>query len=283
MSEGGCAPAKSTSALTLMVLIPYGTTCYNDAPAWGTRLILLANIAVFAAARLGVIDPEAWIQDWQDPLRPALIGASFLHLEWLHLVPNLLYLWVLGRIVEGAIGTLSFLLLSLAIILGANGLEAAVLFGESGGSLGASGLAFGWLAAAFLVAPRSKVHCFVVLFLPLIYRPSLVKMPLVGFTALILGIEVAKAAFTGFEPSSAFLHVAGATIGALLSYLGLKLRWLDAGDWDLFSLQDRKDRAPAKLLAKSARKRASKVTRCSACGRVKPPRVTSCVYCGSRW
>lgn len=261
-----------------MLLIPYGTTCYNEAPPWGTRLILIANIAVFAAVHLGAIEPEAWIQDWQEPFSPALIGSAFLHLAWLHLIPNLLYLWVLGRILEGTIGTRSFLVLSLSIILVANGLEAAVLYGQTGGSFGASGLAFGWLASAFLIAPQSKVHC---LFL-LIYRPSLIRMPLVGFTALILGIEVGIAALTGFHPSSAFLHVAGATAGALFAYLGLKLHWLDTGGWDWLTLQHRKDHAPARILAKNDRDRRSKATRCSSCGRVRPPKARRCVYCGAR-
>jgi membrane associated rhomboid family serine protease len=259
------------------MFLPYGTTCYNDAPPWGTRLILLLNIAVFATVRFEVIDADAWIQYWQDPIHFSLIVSAFLHFEWVHLVTNLLYLWVLGRIVEGAIGTRPFLLLCSVIVLGANCLEAVVLYGREGGSYGASGLAFGLLAAAFLLAPRSKVHCFIMI----LYRPKLFKMSLGGFVALVIGLECLKLAMIQFPPSSALLHINGVVVGALVAYVCLKLGWLDAGGWDRLSLRERETPGPPHLTAQGSHGSHPTAKKCPSCGRPRSAKAPRCIYCGT--
>lgn len=238
----------------------------------------MANIAFFAAVRTQWIDGEAWVQDWQDPLGFSLVGSAFLQFEWLHLVPNLIYLWVLGKIVEGTTGTGPFLLLCLGIILGANGMEAAILHGREGGSYGASGLAFGLLAAAFLIAPRSKVHCFFGLH-PL--RPKRIEVSLGAFAAFIIGIELFKALRVGFQPSSALLHVLGVAAGGPLAYLCLKFEWLDAGGWDWLSLEQRAAPTPPRLTVMDPRDSKPKAPKCNSCGRPRSLLASRCIYCGA--
>ena len=260
-----------------MLLLPYGTTCYKETPAWGTRWLLVANAIVFAGVFVGLFDPGNWVQLWRRPLHPSLVGSAFLHLDRIHLLSNLAYLWIVGRIVEGTIGMRSFLLLSFGIILGANVAEAVILCDRDGGSYGASGLACGLLTAAFLLAPRSRVHCIILFFHPIRF-----SMPLGGFAALILGIELLFAAVTGFEPSSAFLHVTGATVGVLLAFLGLKRGWWDSGGWDWLSLQRRSEHPPSLTLERAEEAGEVRVSRCTWCGRPRPSQAKPCRYCGTK-
>jgi membrane associated rhomboid family serine protease len=128
-------------------------------PVWPAVLILigLASLIVFALQLLGGDNDTTWLdrmafiparvmsilaEPWvywfqADALR--LITALFLHLDWLHLIGNLAYLWVFGITVERAVGHWRFLFLF--IILG--GLANAVVAWQLADSvrpvIGASG------------------------------------------------------------------------------------------------------------------------------------------------
>jgi membrane associated rhomboid family serine protease len=264
------------------MFIPYGTTCYSDTPPYGTRLILLLNVIVYTLVSRGVLDSELLAMNWESPSLFTMVSSTFLQVGFLHLASNLVYLWLLGRIVEGAIGTVPFLVLCTCIMLGANSLEAAVLHGQVGGSLGASGLVFGLLTAAFLVSPRAQIHCFYMFF----YHARRVAIPLMLFAAIMILLELVDGLMDKFEVSSATLHMAGAGSGALFAFAGLKLGLIDAGGWDWFSLRDREEPEPfgltlgaAAAIASQTRSQAESKT-CSSCGKRRKAEAACCPYCG---
>jgi membrane associated rhomboid family serine protease len=86
---------------------------------------------------LFVTEPYGWYR---------LVTSGFLHFGLVHIGLNMFFLYVLGPMLEPALGRVRFLLLYLASLLG--GSLGVVLFDSGGISAGASGAVFGLMAAA---------------------------------------------------------------------------------------------------------------------------------------
>lgn len=80
-----------------------------------------------------------------------LVTGGFLHYNVLHILLNMLALFVGGRLVEPAIGTRRFLALYFASLL-AGSFGALVVSGPDAFTVGASGAIFGVFGAAFVIA-----------------------------------------------------------------------------------------------------------------------------------
>ncbi|MGQ0629953.1 MAG: rhomboid family intramembrane serine protease [Sporichthyaceae bacterium] len=82
-----------------------------------------------------------------------LISAAFLHEQTLHLLLNMLVLWLFGRPLEAQLGRSRFVATYLACALG--GSTASYLFNDPRtGSLGASGAVFGLIGALLVIERR---------------------------------------------------------------------------------------------------------------------------------
>ena len=82
-----------------------------------------------------------------------LITSMFLHYGLLHLLMNMWALWVLGRLLETALGPVRFL--ALYLLSGLGGSVAVYLIADPrGATAGASGAIFGLFAALFVVLRR---------------------------------------------------------------------------------------------------------------------------------
>jgi membrane associated rhomboid family serine protease len=83
-----------------------------------------------------VTQPDGWYR---------LITSGFLHFGMIHIALNMYFLYVLGPMLEPALGRVRFLLLYVASLLG--GSLGVVLLDNAGISAGASGAVFGLMAA----------------------------------------------------------------------------------------------------------------------------------------
>jgi membrane associated rhomboid family serine protease len=79
-----------------------------------------------------------------------LLTSGFLHDGFLHILFNMFFLWVMGRMLEPAIGRLNFVLVYFASLLA--GSFGALLFEPLAGTVGASGACFGILGALMVIA-----------------------------------------------------------------------------------------------------------------------------------
>jgi membrane associated rhomboid family serine protease len=96
-----------------------------------------------ALSRVAVADGEWW----------RLVTAGFLHAGFFHIFFNMFALWVLGGMLEPAIGRLRFgLIYAVSLLAGSCG---ALVAQPHGDTVGASGAIFGLMAAA-LVVMRSR-------------------------------------------------------------------------------------------------------------------------------
>lgn len=155
---------------------------YDDSPLGRARLpvvtwgLMALNIVVFLlmlasdeARQLAIIRgygvvPEALVRSLanRDPWPLVTVVTSmFVHAGWVHIVGNMVYLWVFGDDIEDALGRLRFLLFYLL-----SGIAAVLAFvtltpPTSVPLVGASGAISGVLAAYLMLRPCAKVAVFV--------------------------------------------------------------------------------------------------------------------------
>lgn len=120
-----------------------------------------------------------------DPSLTTLFTAMFLHGGWLHLLGNMLFLWIYGDNVEHRLGRIGFLLAYLGCGVAATVFFAIFIPGSSVPMVGASGAISGVLGFYYLWFPRNQVKVLIFLF-PLVMNTFLLPARLVlGFYLLI--------------------------------------------------------------------------------------------------
>ncbi|CAN5644234.1 rhomboid family intramembrane serine protease [soil metagenome] len=148
------------------------------------------------------------------PVYLAVLTAMFLHAGWLHLLGNMLYLWIFGNNVEDRFGHLGYLAFYLA-----SGIIATVIFAvpnlaSPATLVGASGAIAGVLGSYLVLFPAARVTVLV---------PFLFFLPLALPAVIVLGLwfvlqlgEVRVTSMTG--GGVAYLaHVAGFLAGMVLT------------------------------------------------------------------
>jgi hypothetical protein len=103
--------------------------------------------------------------------------SIFLHGGWLHLIGNMLYLWIFGDNVEDKMGHGRFFLFYIMCGLGASLLHCYVNPASPVPTIGASGAIAGVLGSYFLLFPKSKV----VTLVPIFFFFTFIEIPAVVF------------------------------------------------------------------------------------------------------
>ncbi|RKX28656.1 MAG: rhomboid family intramembrane serine protease [Candidatus Zixiibacteriota bacterium] len=93
-----------------------------------------------------------------------VFSSMFMHGGWIHLIGNMLFLWIYGNNVEDYFGRVKFIIFYLVSGLAAIGLY--TLFGPNSQIplVGASGAIAGLMGAYIVLHPRAKITCLVVFF-----------------------------------------------------------------------------------------------------------------------
>lgn len=106
-----------------------------------------------------------------------LFTFMFLHSGWLHIIGNMLYLYIFGDNVEDRVGHFKYLIFYLITGLAAAFSQALADLHSTIPMIGASGAIAGVLGAYILYFPRSKV----VTLLPIFFFIQIVEIPAVAF------------------------------------------------------------------------------------------------------
>lgn len=154
-----------------------------------------------------------------EPVR--MFGAMFLHGGIGHLIGNMIFLALLGLLVEGALGPWLFLALYLAGGLGGQLVSLAFRWGEHGNALGASGAIAALIGAYCVLWGLRKVRVFYWFFVVFDY----VRVPAIALLPFWIGWEIFnlvgnRGAHVGFDA-----HAGGMICGALLAVGVRKLGW----------------------------------------------------------
>jgi rhomboid family protein len=142
--------------------------------------LIVLNLAAFVF-ELTLTDRElqAFVQSYgvvpADLTWPSIVTSMFLHGGWLHVLGNMLYLWIFGDNVEDRMGHGRFLLFYLGCGAAASLGQAALTPSSVVPMVGASGAIAGVMGAYFVLFPQSRVltAVFIVFFMDLIEIPAI--------------------------------------------------------------------------------------------------------------
>ena len=190
-----------------------------------TYVLIALNVLVFL---LELSSGDAFINRWAfvpsrflaDPVGdfPTLLASMFMHASWVHLLGNMLYLWIFGDNVEDRLGHGMYTVFYILCGLAATFAQLAFSMGSNIPNLGASGAIAGVLGAYIMMFPRTRVSV-------------LMGRQVVPMSALIvIGFWIVIQIFSGigsFTASSqtegggvAYMaHIGGFVAGVILTFL----------------------------------------------------------------
>ena len=219
-------------------MIPFSDSNPTRGPAIVNRLLLFVNILVWLyivslQRTPGALEAfyDRYAFDWSRFTADLASGAwsvntfvplfthMFLHGGWLHIIGNMLYLWVFGDNVEERLGRGTYLLFYLLC-----GVVAAVGQGivSPGPMLGASGAIAGVLAAYLVLFPgaRVKTLIFLGIFITVLQLPAII---VIGFFIVIQLLDAfASLRLPGHAASDQvayFAHLFGFFAGLVLVFV----------------------------------------------------------------
>ena len=168
---------------------------------------------------------EAFIQQWAFVPRrflanpggdfPTLFTSMFMHAGWLHLLGNMLYLWIFGDNVEDRFGHVKFTIFYLLCGIAATFAQLAFSSGSNIPNLGASGAIAGVLGAYILLFPKTRVN--VLMGRGVIPMPALAVIGLWIVLQFVSGIgSISNTAESGGVAYMA--HIGGFIAGFVLTF-----------------------------------------------------------------
>ena len=145
-----------------------------------------------------------------------LVTHMFLHGGWLHVIGNVLYLWIFGDNVEDRFGSAQFLIFYLLC-----GIVAAIGQGliAPAPMVGASGAIAGVLAAYLVLSPTARVSTLVFLgfFITIVELPALIVIGMFIVLQIVEGVaELRVAGHAATQQVAYFAHICGFAAGLLL-------------------------------------------------------------------
>jgi len=145
--------------------------------------------------------------------------SMFLHGGWLHLLGNMLFLFVFGRSVEDRFGHFPFLLLYLVSGIAAALAQIVVNSGSRVPTIGASGAIAGVLGAYFVCYPRARITTLIPLFI-FFWTVEIPAILLLGYWFLIqflVGLQMLSIQTATAGGVAWWAHIVGFVTGALLA------------------------------------------------------------------
>lgn len=212
-------------------MFPIGDTDVREAgPGLWTVILVLLNVGVFAVQitllrpglteffnRYGVV-PSRLVEGEQ---LYSVFTSMFIHGGWVHLITNMLFLWVFGDNVEAALGRIVYPLFYLGGGVAAMAAHVLVNPGSDLPSVGASGAIGALLGAYIVMFPRAQVKVLLLLgFFVVVRRITAVVFLGVWFAMQFLtglaslGVETAEAGGV-----AVWAHIGGFLFGVVIGFL----------------------------------------------------------------
>lgn len=200
--------------------------------------LLTANIAVFILQLISPLNPRQVVYAYGaiphfiisfstvQPIHPFLtvFTSMFMHGGLLHLVTNMLYLWIFGDNIEDTLGHIRFILFYFLCGIAAAYSHAITDPSSMLPMIGASGAVAGTLGAYLLLFPRARVHTLIFFG----FFVQIVRLPAV----LVIGLWIVIQFINGIlstdpvEQSGIawFAHIGGFICGVIIIKLLFKSR-----------------------------------------------------------
>ncbi len=147
-----------------------------------------------------------------------LFASMFMHGGWMHIIGNMVYLWIFGDNVEDRMGRVKFVIFYLLCGLAASGAHILSNVNSRVPSIGASGAIAGVLGAYIVLYPRARVLVLVPIFIflqfleiPAIFFIGFWFLQNFFYGAISLGAESAQTSGTAW-----WAHIGGFVAGLVM-------------------------------------------------------------------
>ena len=215
-------------------MIPYGDTVKTKRPPWVNISLIVINVAIFIYImyvekaprffinKYGFIPKEFFYAGWTAPLQNlmnilfnlfTLISAQFLHADILHIVGNMLFLFVFGDNIEDRIGHFRYIVFYLLCGAIAMLVHGYVFKGSTLVVIGASGAIAGVMGAFYILYPAAKIKTFLIVTLK--EFDAIYYIGVWFLFNLVRGVLYMEGLYAA-EPVAWWAHVGGFIGGALL-------------------------------------------------------------------
>jgi membrane associated rhomboid family serine protease len=213
--------------------------------AYITYLIIAINVVVFLFVQKAGTAPHSQYFDYGAlpcdltgshaaggcPDQPTTwitpITSMFMHGGWLHIIGNMLFLYIFGNNVEDSMGHVRFVVFYLLGGICALALQSAIDPSSAVPTIGASGAIAGVLGGYLVMYPRARVltGVFVILFFTLIEIPALWFLLIwIGEQVLFAALDLSQPTAGSTEGVAYFAHIGGFAFGMLLIHAFAKRR-----------------------------------------------------------
>jgi membrane associated rhomboid family serine protease len=213
-----------------MIILPVGVVGKTRTTAWVNWLLIASNMAIFAwyafrqdryetTISTYAMVPDQW-QNWK-----TLFTSMFLHGDPVHLLGNMLFLYIAGNNVEDRLGHIPYLIFYFLAGLAGSFVHIvyATHFGSGGGipTIGASGAISGVMGAFLIFFPKVQIKFMIWLILFIRYF----TLPSWGVIGFWIGTQVimARNQWQGVETDkqaamvAVFAHLGGFAFGAVVA------------------------------------------------------------------
>ncbi len=228
------------------MIIPLRTDCPLRRVPWMNWGLIALNVVVFlltsSSADRSIHGPLAFWhgepikQIWAlNPQQPALwqyFTYQFLHENWLHILGNMLFLYIFGNNINDRMGQWGYLGFYLA-----GGVFAGLghaMFSQNP-VIGASGSVAAVTGAYLILLPRSHITVFIMLIWVGAFEVSSLWFVLFSFAEDIVG-QVRPEWLGGREAVAHMAHISGTTFGAVVSLALLGIGLLPRDPFDIVTM-----------------------------------------------
>jgi membrane associated rhomboid family serine protease len=200
------------------MFIPIGDENPSERTPYVNYGLIVANVLAFLLFCLGPLDDPGFIR-WTivpaDLHWPTLFTSLFLHAGWMHLIGNMVFLWIFGDNVEDKLGHFGYLIFYLVCGLGADAAHILSNPDSPLSTLGASGAISGVMGAYIIYFPRHHVKTFIWLG---IFYADVVRIPAFVWIGIWVAQQVLLNAVDRGAGGVAYLaHIGGFVAGAAIA------------------------------------------------------------------
>jgi len=210
-------PTSRFPILTVLIIIAnaFVFLYQQSLPPMGQKLFVVRYAAIPVHIVLG--------KDFNLPmLEPAwltVFTSMFMHAGWMHLLGNMLFLWIFGNNVEDLMGRFKFLLFYLICGVGAAALQIMMSLSPKAAGIpmvGASGAIAGVLGAYLIKFPAARVRTIIFfIFIQVVVLPAYVVLGMWFIVQFFSAMANAASGVAGGGVAF-FAHVGGFVAGMLL-------------------------------------------------------------------
>ncbi len=144
----------------------------------------------------------------------SFISFMFLHGGWLHIIGNMLFLYIFGDNVEDHLGPFRYLVFYLLCGILSGVFHLMFNLGSNAPTVGASGAIAGVMGAYFILHPRAKILTLI----PIFFIPWFIEIPAFFFLGIWFLLQFASAAGRSSATGGVawWAHVGGFIVGIVL-------------------------------------------------------------------